>query len=140
MSQTVTLLAMIVHLYRKRSILVLRPGEFHLLIPDLTLVRQLVLKGLPMGFQMMVTSLAAVTMMSMVNQYGVHTSAAYGAAAQLWTYVQMPAMALGAAVSSMAAQMPSSAPAMTLASSIVSASKAGRCASTSWVTAIASAA
>jgi putative MATE family efflux protein len=103
-SQTVTLLAMIIHLYRKRSILVLRPGEFKLLIPDLTIVRSLVMKGLPMGFQMMVTSLAAVTMMSLVNQYGVHTSAAYGAAAQLWTYVQMPAMALGAAVSSMAAQ------------------------------------
>jgi putative MATE family efflux protein len=104
LSQTVTLLAMIVHLYRKRSILVLRPGEFHLLIPDFGIIRSLVLKGLPMGFQMIVTSLAAVTMMSFVNRHGVHTSAAYGAAAQLWTYVQMPAMALGAAVSSMAAQ------------------------------------
>ncbi len=103
-SQTITLFAMIVHLYRRKSILVLRPGEFHLLIPDLTIIKGLVLKGLPMGFQMMVTSLAAVTMMSLVNQHGVHTSAAYGAAAQLWTYVQMPAMALGAAVSSMAAQ------------------------------------
>jgi putative MATE family efflux protein len=103
-SQTITLVAMIVHLYRKRSILVLRPGEFHLLIPDFTIIRALLLKGLPMGFQMMVTSLAAVTMMGLVNKYGVHTSAAYGAAAQLWTYVQMPAMALGAAVSSMAAQ------------------------------------
>ncbi|MBW8816035.1 MAG: MATE family efflux transporter [Caulobacterales bacterium] len=103
-SQTITLVAMIVHLYRKRSILVLRPNELKLLIPDLTVVRSLVLKGLPMGFQMLVNSLAAVTMMGLVNRYGVHTSAAYGAAAQLWTYVQMPAMALGAAVSSMAAQ------------------------------------
>jgi MATE family, multidrug efflux pump len=100
----VTLVAMVIYLYRKRSILVLRPGEFHLLLPDLTIIRSLVVKGLPMGFQMMVVSLAAVTMMSLVNRHGVHTSAAYGAAAQLWTYVQMPAMALGAAVSSMAAQ------------------------------------
>jgi putative MATE family efflux protein len=103
-AQTITLAAMIVHLYRRNSILILRPGEFHLLKPDLTIVRGLVLKGVPMGFQMMVTSLAAVTMMSLVNRHGIHTSAAYGAAAQLWTYVQMPAMALGAAVSSMAAQ------------------------------------
>lgn len=103
-SQTTTLAAMIVHLYRRKSILVLRPGEFHLLKPDFAIVRGLVLKGLPMGFQMVVTSLAAVTMMGLVNGYGVHTSAAYGAASQLWTYVQMPAMALGAAVSSMAAQ------------------------------------
>jgi putative MATE family efflux protein len=103
-SQTITLAAMIVHLYRKKSILVLRPDELRLLIPDLTVVRSLLFKGMPMGFQMMVTSLSAVTMMSLVNRHGVHVSAAYGAAAQLWTYVQMPAMALGAAVSSMAAQ------------------------------------
>jgi putative MATE family efflux protein len=103
-SQTITLAVMVIHLYRTNSILVLRPGEWRLLIPDLAIVRSLVVKGLPMGFQMMVISLAAVTMMSFVNRYGVHTSAAYGAAAQMWTYVQMPAMALGAAVSSMAAQ------------------------------------
>lgn len=104
LSQTVTLVAMVVHLYRKQSILVLRPSELRLLIPDLGIVRSLLLKGLPMGFQMIVVSLAAVTMVGLVNQHGIHTSAAYGAAAQLWTYVQMPAMALGAAVSSMAAQ------------------------------------
>jgi putative MATE family efflux protein len=103
-AQTITLGAMIVHLYRKGSILMIRPSEARLLIPDLTIIRALVLKGLPMGFQMIVVSLAAVTMMGLVNGYGSHTAAAYGAAAQLWTYVQMPAMALGAAVSSMAAQ------------------------------------
>ena len=103
-SQTVTLTVMLVHLYRQRSILVIRPSEWRLLIPDFTIIKGLVTKGTPMAFQMMVISFAAVTMMSFVNRYGVHTSAAYGAAAQLWTYVQMPAMALGAAVSSMAAQ------------------------------------
>ena len=103
-SQSITLAVMLAILYRRKSILVMQPSEFRLLIPDLTIIKNLVLKGLPMGFQMMVISLAAVTMMSLVNLFGVHTSAAYGAAAQLWTYVQMPAMALGAAVSSMAAQ------------------------------------
>ena len=103
-SQTFTLGVMITYLYRKNSILMVRPKDWRLLVPDLAIVRSLVTKGLPMGFQMVVISLAAVTMMSFVNGYGVHTSAAYGAAAQLWTYVQMPAMALGAAVSSMAAQ------------------------------------
>jgi len=102
--QTVTLALMLAHLYRQRSILVLRPSEWRLLLPDLAIIRTLVIKGTPMAFQMMVISLAAVTMLSFVNRYGVHTSAAYGAASQLWTYVQMPAMALGAAVSSMAAQ------------------------------------
>ena len=43
-------------------------------------------------------------MMSMINAYGAETAAAYGVAFQLWTYLQMPAMAIGAAASSMAAQ------------------------------------
>ncbi len=103
-SQTLTLVVMVTHLYRRDSVLVLRRGEWNLLVPDLAILRSLVLKGLPMGFQMIVISLSAVTMMSLVNAYGSHTAAAYGAAAQLWTYVQMPAMAIGAAVSSMAAQ------------------------------------
>lgn len=103
-SQTITLAAMIAHLYRKGSILIPRPGEFRMLIPDFSIIRTLVFKGVPMGFQMAITSLAAVTMLSLVNGHGVATSAAYAAAAQLWTYVQMPGMALGAAVSSMAAQ------------------------------------
>jgi putative MATE family efflux protein len=103
-SQAVTLAGMLVYLYRSRSILVLRPREWRLLLPDLAIMRALVIKGLPMAFQMIVVSLAAVTMMSMVNQFGSHTAAAYGAVLQLLTYVQMPAMALGAAVSSMAAQ------------------------------------
>ena len=57
-----------------------------------------------MGVQMLVISGAAVLMTGFVNAYGSSTAAAYGAAIQLWTYVQMPAMALGMAVSSMAAQ------------------------------------
>jgi len=57
-----------------------------------------------MGLQMIVISANAVAMISLVNRFGSDTTAAYGAASQLWNYVQMPAFALGAAVSSMAAQ------------------------------------
>lgn len=103
-SQSLTLGLMLVHLYRQGSVLVLRPADWPLLKPDLSVVRALVFKGLPMAMQMLVVSGAAVVMISFVNRYGSHTAAAYGAAIQLWTYVQMPAMALGAAVSSMAAQ------------------------------------
>lgn len=79
-------------------------SEIGLFRPDWTIVRALVVKGLPMGAQMVVISMAMIAMISMVNGYGVHTASAYGAALQLWTYVQMPAMAIGAACSSMAAQ------------------------------------
>jgi putative MATE family efflux protein len=103
-SQTFALAIMLAHLYRKRSLLVIRPREWRRLIPDRDMLGALVFKGAPMGLQMMVVSLAAVTMMSAVNRYGSQTAAAYGAASQLWNYVQMPAMALGGAVSAMAAQ------------------------------------
>jgi Na+-driven multidrug efflux pump len=43
-------------------------------------------------------------MMSLVNRHGAMTVAAYGVCFQLWSYIQMPAMAVGTAVSSMAAQ------------------------------------
>jgi putative MATE family efflux protein len=103
-AELVTLMALVVHLHARRSLLVFRPSEWRLLAPDLGIIRTLTFKGLPMAFQMMVVSLAAATMLSLVNAYGSHTTAAYGAVTQIWTYVQMPAMALGAAVSSMAAQ------------------------------------
>ncbi len=78
--------------------------ELALFKPDFAILRSLVTKGLPMGAQILMISLAMIAMISMVNAYGVHTASAYGAALQLWTYVQMPAMAIGAACSSMAAQ------------------------------------
>jgi Na+-driven multidrug efflux pump len=93
-----------VFLYRRQSHLLLRGGELHLLKPDMEILQALVLKGLPMGVQMIVLSVAAMMMISLVNQYGSMTTAAYGAASQIWSYVQMPAMALSAAVSSMSAQ------------------------------------
>jgi Na+-driven multidrug efflux pump len=68
------------------------------------LVKTLVLKGIPMGLQMIVMSLGMVLYMQVVNRFGSDTAAAYAAGMQLWNYVQMPAFALGAAVSSMAAQ------------------------------------
>ena len=57
-----------------------------------------------MGIQMIVISLSALALVGLVNGHGVDTAAAFGVAMQLWTYVQMPAMALGAAVSAMVAQ------------------------------------
>ena len=103
-SQTVTLTAMIIYLYRTDSVLILKRHEWRMLIPQLDILKTLVVKGFPMALQMLVISGAAVVMIRFVNAYGSETAAGYGAAIQLWTYIQMPAMALGAAVSSMAAQ------------------------------------
>ena len=74
------------------------------MIPEMALVKTIVAKGLPMGAQMLVMSTAGLTMVGLVNRLGVDTAAAYAVSQQLWTYIQMPAMAIGVAVSSMAAQ------------------------------------
>jgi putative MATE family efflux protein len=103
-AQSTALLGLIVYLYRRKHFLRLTRGELHLLRPDPAILRSLVVKGLPMGLQMVVISSSAIVMISLVNRYGSQTTAAFGAASQLWTYIQMPALAIGAAVSSMAAQ------------------------------------
>ena len=102
--QGVSLVCLIVTLYRMKSPLMLTWRDLHLLKPDLPISSSLLVRGLPMGFQMIVMSGAAMVMIGFVNSFGAVTSAAYTAASQLWTYLQMPAMALGASISSMAAQ------------------------------------
>lgn len=95
---------MVLYLYARDMPLRLRGAELRYLRPDLRVLRIMLAKGLPMGVQMIVVSSSMLTMMTLVNREGVATAAAFGATQQVWTYVQMPAMALGAAVSAMAAQ------------------------------------
>lgn len=110
-SATATLIAGIVssgglllYVYWRDLPIRLRGHELHYLIPERDLVGLIVAKGLPMGAQMLVMSTAGLTMVGLVNRLGVDTAAAYAVSQQLWTYIQMPAMAIGVAVSSMAAQ------------------------------------
>ncbi len=100
----VSLGALVLYLYVKDKPLRLRGAELRYLWPDPKLLVAIVKKGLPMGLQMIVISSSALATIGLVNREGVDTTAAFGVAMQLWTYLQMPAMALGAAVSAMAAQ------------------------------------
>jgi len=102
--QTVSVVAILVLLYARKNPLRLAGADLALLRPDPAVLRIIVVKGIPMGLQMIVISASALVLMGLVNSYGSGTAAAYGIAAQLWTYIQMPALAIGAAVSSMAAQ------------------------------------
>jgi putative MATE family efflux protein len=103
-AQGVSFAALVVHLYRVDHFLCIRRGELRLFIVDWSLVRLLVAKGIPMGLQMFVVSTSMIVLMSLVNRFGSEETAAFNAALQLWNYVQMPALAIAAAVSSMAAQ------------------------------------
>jgi Na+-driven multidrug efflux pump len=98
------LVALFAFIYLKDLPLRLRGKELRYLRPDPAILKTIVGKGLPIGIQMIVISVSALALVGMVNREGVDTTAAFGVAMQLWTYVQMPAMALGAAVSAMAAQ------------------------------------
>ena len=82
----------------------LRGPEWRFLIPDRKLLRVVFVKGLPMGLQMLLFTFSALVMIGLVNRAGVDVTAAYGIANQLWTYIQMPAVAVSTAVSAMVAQ------------------------------------
>jgi putative MATE family efflux protein len=103
-AQAVSLTAMVRYLYRRRHPLCLHGEELKLLRIDWKLAGALLRKGIPMGAQITVMSLSGVLMISLVNRFGVDTAAAFGAALQIWNYIQMPAFAVGQAVSAMAAQ------------------------------------
>lgn len=103
-AQAVSLVALIRHLYRKRHVLCLHQDELAYLKLDWSVVRTLVKKGVPMSAQMLVVSLSAVLMITLVNRFGTDTTAAFGAAMQIWNYVQMPAFAVGMGISAMTAQ------------------------------------
>ena len=103
-AQTISLTAMVHHLYRRRHLLCLHGEELTFLRIDWRLASALLRKGIPMGAQITVMSLSGVLMISLVNRFGVDTTAAFGAALQIWNYIQMPAFAVGQAVSAMAAQ------------------------------------
>jgi len=103
-AQAVSLTALIRHLYRRKHTLCLHRDELAYLKVDWSVVGTLVRKGIPMSAQMLVMSLSAVLMITLVNRFGTDTTAAFGAAMQIWNYIQMPAFAVGMGVSAMTAQ------------------------------------
>ncbi len=100
----VSFIIMITAIYARDLPLRLRGRELRYLLPRRSLVSVIVRKGIPMGLQMIIMSGSALVMLGLVNGAGTETVAAYSAANQLWTYLQMPAVAIGMAVSAMVAQ------------------------------------
>lgn len=95
---------MIATIYWRDLPLRLRGRELLYLIPRREELSFMVLKGLPMGAQTLLSSAAGLVMVGFVNREGLEAAAAYGASLQLWNYIQMPAFAIGTAVSAMVAQ------------------------------------
>ena len=102
--QGVSLVLLLIVLYRRHSVLMLKGRELRYLWPSLEILRPLIFRGIPMSLQMFIMSAAGITMLRFVNAFGAVTSAAYVGAVQVWNYIQMPGMAMGMAISSMAGQ------------------------------------
>ncbi len=104
MASYVSMCGLLIHIYVRDMPIRLRGSELRYLLPDPALLRTIVTKGVPMALQMFVLSFAGLVMIGLINREGVVTTAAYGVTSTLWTYISMPAMAVGAAVSAMTAQ------------------------------------
>ena len=103
LANAIALSAMLSYVYLARLPLALRGRDLRLLKPDRALLAVLVRRGLPTALEVLIIQGSYFTLMGLVNQYGAATAAGYSAAAQLWTYVQMPSNALAASMSAMAA-------------------------------------
>ncbi len=91
-------------IYGRDLIIRLRGPEWHLIRPDWAHMKPILAIGLPMGLSMIIMAGSSLIVLRLINAEGAHTVAAFGAVNQLWSYVQMPAFAVGSAVSAMAAQ------------------------------------
>jgi len=103
-AQCVSLVLLMIWLYAKQYFLRITWKELHLLRMEWRIIKLTIQKGIPMGLNMVVVSLANLLLIHIVNGFGTEATAAFGIANQISSYVQMPALAIGGAVTSMAAQ------------------------------------
>ncbi len=92
------------HIYRADLPIRLRGEELRLLIPDWAHAKPVMTLGFPLGVSMLVMGISQIGMIGLINREGMETVAAFGAANQIWGFLQMPSFAVGTAVSAMVAQ------------------------------------
>ena len=103
-ASVVSVAVLLQRIYAKDLTIRLRGAELAWLKPDRIYLASIAKMGMPMGLSMIIMSGSALVMIGLINREGVDTAAAFGVMNQLWSYVQMPAVAVGSAVSAMAAQ------------------------------------
>ena len=76
----------------------LAPGPgWHDCRPSVAIAQRMLRIGLPAALQMLAMALAEIVLLGLVNRHGSSATAAYGAATQVLSWVQFPAMSLGIA-------------------------------------------
>lgn len=103
-ANAVALVALVTYIYHKDLPLALRGDNLRYFRPDRIILKKLAKRAIPSAGETMIVQGSYFVLLSLVNAYGVVTAAGYAAAAQLWGYVQLPAFAITASMSAMAAQ------------------------------------
>ncbi len=70
--------------------------------PDIA--RKVIRLGLPTAFQMVTGAISGIVIIGLINGFGTHATAAYGAVNQVLSYVQFPAISIAIATSIFASQ------------------------------------
>jgi putative MATE family efflux protein len=100
----ISVAALIYRIYARDLTIRLRGPELAWFRPNPAYLKPIGKMGLPMGLSMIIMAGSALAVVGLINREGVDTTAAFGVLNQLWSYVQMPAVAVGSAVSAMVAQ------------------------------------
>ncbi|PYI53954.1 MATE family efflux transporter [Paenibacillus flagellatus] len=103
-AQFLGLLFLLIYLYGQKYFLRITRGDLRLLKMNWNIIKFLIGKGIPMGLQMMLSTASVLALFQLINTFGSDATAAFGAVNQLVAYVQMPGIALGGALTAMAAQ------------------------------------
>ncbi|MEC1625824.1 MATE family efflux transporter [Bacillus mojavensis] len=103
-STIVTFIVLLVYLRKTKHPLQFDKTVRRYLKMDKELLALLLRLGIPSSINMILVSLSEIAVISFVNHYGSDATAAYGVVNQVASYVQMPAVSLGIAVSIFAAQ------------------------------------
>ena len=94
-ANTLGLIALIIYLRAIKHPLALDAETIHDLKINWPIFVQMVRIGVPTGIQVIMVSLAELAVISFVNRFGSHATAAYGAVNQIVSYVQFPAISIG---------------------------------------------
>jgi putative MATE family efflux protein len=103
-SSLFTLVWLHFHLRQRRHPLAFDAAFLHAMQPNPALLRTVLRLGIPTAIGMVVVSLAELVLLGLVNGFGSHATAAYGAVNQIISYVQFPAISIAISVSIFGAQ------------------------------------
>lgn len=103
-STILTCIVLFIYLYKTKHPLRLDSSIRKYLRIDADLLKLLLKLGIPTSINMVFLSISEIAVITFVNQYGSEATASYGVVNQIVSYVQMPSICIGIAVSVFAAQ------------------------------------